>query len=309
MDVREWDGKPITENGWVSGLPLEVYHSAGCCDGPSVSSSNLRTAWSKSMAHMFASWCENPDAEQKEMTRAMILGQAAHHLFLGEANFSTKFIAQPAEYPDKQTGLKKPWHNGSSYCKAWNEKYSDRTIVTLRELQAIIAMSKSMALEPLVQQGLLSGLVEHSGFVKDRETGLWLKCRPDTIPTASGDFADLKTTSDVTTPALMKTIRTFGYPQQGAMVWEISEALNQPFESFVLMFIETSAPWCSRSAPLSDEDLARGRMQNRAMLRQIKSCMELGRWPGPGEGDTSAMPLAKDERERIDARLKLEGAL
>lgn len=308
MKIRKWDGKPITESGWVSDIPIEKYHSAGICDGVAVSSSNLRTAWAKSPAHMNAEWCENPDHEPKTPTRAMILGQAAHHLFLGEDGFSTKFIAQPPEYPDKKTGLKKPWHNGSDYCKAWNDKYSDRVIVTLKELQAIIEMSKSMAAEPLVQQGLLNGHVETSGFVKDQETGLWLKCRPDNIPTDSGDFADLKTAAEVTTPALMKTIRTFGYHQQGALIWEVCEALGQPFESFILMFIETARPFCARSSPLPDDDLARGRLQNRWALRKIRQCIDLKHFPGPGEGDTQAMPLSKDERERIDARLKLEDA-
>jgi hypothetical protein len=309
MQVIPWNGRPITTPGWYSNIPIEAYHAAGICEGVAVSSSNLRKCWTHSPAHMNAQWCENPDADPITPSRFMILGQAAHHLFLGEDDFASKFIAQPAEYPDKKTGLKKPWHNGSDYCKAWNDKYSDRIIVTLKELQAIIEMSKSMAAEALVQQGLLTGHVECSGFIKDQETGLWIKVRPDVIPTDSGDFADLKTASEVTTVALMKSIRTYSYHQQGSLIWEVCETLSQPFESFILMFIETAKPFCARSVPLTDDDLARGRLQNRWALRKIKQCMELKHFPGPGEGDTSAMPLSKDERERIDARLKLEGAL
>jgi hypothetical protein len=309
MEVKIWDGKPITVPGWYSNVPIERYHSAGICDGIAVSSSNLRKCWTHSPAHMNAEWAENPDSEPRTPTRQMILGQAAHHLFLGEDGFSSKFIAQPAEYPDKKTGLKKPWHNGSDYCKAWNEKFSDRVIVTLKELQAIIEMSKSMAADALVQQGLLTGHVECSGFFKDGETGLWIKVRPDVIPTDSGDFADLKTASEVVTPALMSSIRTYAYHMQGALIWETCEVLGQPFESFILMFVETSKPYCARSAPLTDDDLARGRLQNRWALRKIRQCIDLNHFPGPGEGDTAAMPLSHDERERIDARLKLEDAL
>jgi hypothetical protein len=311
MKVTKWDGQPITVPGWYSGIPIEAYHSAGICDGKAVSSSNLRTCWTESPAHMNASWCENPEADPFEPTRFMILGQAAHHLFLGEDGFSSKYVAQPTEYPDKKTGIKKPWHNGSDFCKLWHEKQAEqgRTVVTLKELQAIIAMSKSLAAEALVQQGLMNGYVETSGFIKDQETGLWIKVRPDVIPTDSGDFADLKTASDVTTVALMSSIRSYAYHMQGALIWEACEVLNLPFESFILMFIETDKPYCARAVPLTDDDLARGRMQNRAMIRKIKQCMELNHFPGPGEGDTRAMPLSKDERDRIDARLKLEGAL
>jgi hypothetical protein len=311
MKVTKWNGEPISKPGWYSGIPIELYHSAGICAGKAVSSSNLRTCWTKSPAHMFASWAENPEADPFEATRFMILGQAAHHLFLGEDDFSSKFVAQPTEYPDKKTGIKKAWHNGSDFAKAWHEKQAiqGRTVVTLKELQAIIAMSKTLAAEALVQQGLLNGIVECSGFFQDSETGLWCKTRPDVIPTDSGDFADLKTASDVTTVALMSSIRSYAYHMQGALVWECCEALNLPFESFILMFIETDKPYCARAVPLTDDDLARGRMQNRSMIRKIKQCMELNHFPGPGEGDTRPMPLGKDERDRIDARLKLEGAL
>src|SRR4029078_8690833 len=100
-------------------------------------------------------------------------------------------------------------------------------------------MARSLALEPLVQEGLLRGYVETSGFVRDAETGLWIKVRPDVVPTLTGDYVDLKTAADVTTGALQSSIRTYGYHQQGALIWEVVEQLNirngdaHPFESFV----------------------------------------------------------------------------
>jgi PDDEXK-like domain of unknown function (DUF3799) len=309
LKIRQWDGKPIKANGWVAGVPLERYHSPSICVGPAVSSTDLRTCWAKSPAHMQLNWAENPKREARSVTRAMILGAAAHHLLLGEDNFKTRYVQQPATYRDKVTAVEKSWHNGANPCKAWNEKQAraGKTPVTLTELAAIVAMSRSLSLEPLVNAGLLRGHIEVSGFFKDTETGLWLKVRPDVVPTASGDFVDLKTAAEVTTPALQSAIRSRAYHQQGALVWEVVEAFEQPFESFVLMFIETAAPWCARTVPLTDDDLARGRQQNRAMLRRIASCLAANHWPGPGEGDLRALPLANDERARIDDRLQREG--
>ena len=307
MQVRKWDGLPITKPGWVSGIPIERYHSAGICIGPAVSSSNLRRCWTHSPAHMNAEWCENPEAEPRTATRAMILGTAAHHLFLGEDGFSTKFVCQPETYPDKKTGEKKKWHNGADWCKAWNEKFADRVIYTVDEGRAIVAMARSLALEPLVKDGLLRGHVECSGFFRDRETGLWIKVRPDVIPTDSGDFADLKTASEVITPALMSAIRTYAYHMQAGLVWEVCDALGQPFESFTLMFIETAKPHCARSVPMTDKALSFGRQQNRLMLRKIKRCMEADHFPGPGEDDLQPISLSNDEFARIEERLKIEG--
>jgi len=308
MKAIKWNGSQITKPGWYSGIPLEIYHSPKICDGYAVSSSDLRTCWRQSPAHMRAKWAENPQREVKTPPRHYVLGSAAHHLLLGEDHFKTKYIAQPLTYRDKVTARDKTWHNGADYCKAWNAKQvaSGKVWVTQDELKIIVEMSRSLALEPLVQEGLLRGYVEMSGFVKDQETGLWLKVRPDVVPTLTGDFVDLKTAADVTTVALQSSIRSYGYHQQGGLIWEVAEALEHPFESFLLMFIETDVPYCARTVPLTDDDLARGRLMNRAMLRQIADCLAKGRFPGPGEGDMRPLPLADAERERIDARLKFE---
>ena len=308
MKITKWDGKPITKPGWYSNISIERYHAANMCDGPAVSSSNLRTCWLKSPAHMYAEWAENPEAEPRESTRAMILGAAAHHLLLGEEEFKLKFIGRPETYRDLKTAVEKPWNNNSHACQDWNamQEAAGKVIVTVKELKAIVEMAKSLSLEPLVQEGLLRGEVETSGFFKDDETGLWVKVRPDVIP-SGGDFVDLKTATEVTTIALMSAIRSYSYHQQGALVWEACEAFGHPFESFMLLFVETTRPFCARTVPLFDDDLARGRMQNRAMLRTIRKCLDTNHFPGPGEGELRALPLSNDERTRIDERLKLEG--
>jgi len=309
MQVTKWNEKRITKPGWYSGIPIEVYHSAGVCHGLAVSSSDLRTCWAKSPAHMFAKWAENPKREEPSMTDAMKLGACAHYLLLGEDNFRTKYKAEPETYRDAKTAEVKPWNNNANVCKAWHEKQRQNgfKVMKVDALNDIVAMSRSLALEPIVKDGLLRGHVETSGFFKDEETGLWVKVRPDVVPASGPDYVDLKTAREVTSVSLMSSIREHGYHQQGALIWEACEAMGVPFETFVLMFIETSNPYCARTVPLTDDDLARGRLQNRAMLRKITGCINTGHWPGPGEGDLRALPLSNDERERIDARLKIEG--
>jgi hypothetical protein len=261
---------------------------------------------------MFARWAENPDREEREASRNMILGSAAHHLFLGEDGYSTKFVSQPATYRDKVTAQEKPWHNGADVCKAWNAAHEKlgRVIVTQKELKAIVKMSESLAVDPMVQNGILNGHVECSGFFKHRATGLWVKVRPDVIPIGSGDYVDLKTAADVTTVALQSSIRSYGYHQQGALVMEAAADLSPEIQSkqFVLLFIETANPYCARAVPLEEKDLVRGVDQNAAMLTWIAECIETGRWPGPGgTDDLRPLGLSNDERARIDERLKRGG--
>jgi hypothetical protein len=311
MQITKWNGKPIRKPGWYSGIPIERYHDANLCAGMSVSSTDLRTCWAKSPAHMFVNWCENPEGIKRKETRAMTLGAAAHHLFLGEDGYNAKFVVQPATYRDKVTAVEKPWHGGATPCKQWVEKQkkAGRTIVTQAETELIKGMARSLVLEPFIDQGILRGHVEMTGIFKDQQTGLWIKVRPDVVPTDSGDFCDLKTAIEVTDVAIQSSIRSYGYHQQAALVWEACEALGTPWRTFVLMFIETAPPHCARAVPLMEDDMSRGRLQNRAMLRKIASCLIENHWPGPGEGDPRPLPLATDERSRIDHRLKAEGIL
>lgn len=309
MKINKWDGKPISKPGWYSDVPIEKYHGPNMCAGPAVSSSNLRTCWLKSPAHVFHTWAENPNREERDSTSAMVLGAVSHHVLLGEDDFLTKYVAQPESYPDKKTGELKPWTYAANTCKDWRAQQVEagRTVVTVKQLDAIVGMSKSLASDALVQQGMLRGHVETSGFFKDRETDLWIKVRPDVVPTDGPDFVDLKTTTDVTSHALQYTMRAYGYHQQGGLVWEVCEALDQPFTSFWLLFAESAAPYCARSIQITVDDLARGRKQNRVELRRIADCIATGHWPGPGEGEYRELPLGHDERDRIDTRLKLAG--
>ena len=307
MKPIKWNGKPISKPGWYSGLSLDLYHSKGICDAPAVSSSDLRTCAKQSAKHMYARWAENPEREVIKPPRHFVLGSAAHHVILGEDFYKTKFVTQPATYRDKKTAAVKPWHNGADFCKKWNAKAAQKglTPVTQDELKTILAMSRSLQAEGIVQHGLLlRGLVEHSGFWKDGETGLWIKVRPDVVPTHTGEYVDLKTANDVTTIALMSSLRNYSYYQQGALIWEVAERLEDPFEAFYLMFLETDAPYCARAVKLVKDDLSRGRLMNRDMIRQIAHCIHAAHWPGPGEGELPDLPLSDAERERIDRRLQ-----
>lgn len=309
MKVIKWDSKPITKPGVYSGIPLNRYHSGDICDGKSVSSTDLRKAWGISLAHFFDQWPGNPDSERKPPTPAMILGSAAHHLILGEERFWSVYVQRPLVYRDLKTGEEKPWNANARACKDWvaKKEAAGRVIVTAAQLDTIIGMAKSLQREPLVQDRCLSGYVETSMFARDKETGLWIKVRPDVIPLTSGDYVDFKTAGEIITVALQRTIRSHGYHMQGALIWEVCEQLGLPFETFLLMFAETERPYCVYPAPLDDGDLARGRMQCRAMLRRIAHGIETGDWPGPFDGNLRPLPISNDERERIDFRLKEEG--
>lgn len=299
--IQYQKGKPISEPGIYSGVPIDTYHGADLCDGPSISSGGLRKIFNESPAHYFASSPYNPEREPPKPTAAMTLGRAAHHLLLGEDDFSTLFIMRPEMIGGE------PWQGNRTVCKAWlrDQAAAGRTVLAGDDTKAIRGMARSLAAHPLVQSGILNGLVEHSMIWRCKDTGVWKKSRPDNIPNDSGDFADLKTTTSVLAPDLMRTLADFSYHQQGALIAEgFHELTGNSDSTFTLVFVEKAPPYCCRIVTLWNADLVRGERQNYAASEIFADCLAKNEWPGPGEDDdTEFMALPEWMAKRIDAKL------
>lgn len=323
----KWDGHQITKPGMYSGIPLETYHSPEICadpdphapgkfrTAPSVSSSMLRklNPDNGSPAHFFDKWPGNPNyVPDDEEKRHFVVGRALHHLVLGEKFFAKVFVAQPEEYEDKKSGELKKWTYNAIGCQQWRDqmKRIGRSPLAPKEVNAIKNMSMSLGNHPLVKQGILNGLIERSLFWKDKETGLWLKWRPDAIPTDSADFGELKMTRDIRRHAITRTIRELGYYQQAALGHEAcKQVLGMEMNEFRFIFVENVPPWCTGDFRIEDEDIVRGVRMNRVCLRTFQRCLKTGRWPGPHDGShgDARIGLGEDARSQIDKRIHYEG--
>lgn len=287
---------PLIGKPGVYRLSLAEYHGQPT-SGPSISSSGLRRIFKQSPAHFWAHSSLNPDRVEDEETQALLLGRAAHHLLLGEDDFSTLFIARPDCWDS--------WR--SKDAKRWKEQQEadGRTCLLPGQLEQIRGMARSLAKHPLIQAGILNGEIEQSLIWKDKETDIWCKARPDAVPNDSGDFADLKTTTSVRDEALQRCIADFGYHQQGALITNGYTAITgNKATSFSLVFVEKEPPFCVRVVTLRDDDLARGERQNNAALRIFARCLETNEWPGPGRADAEYLGLPPWEQTRIDYELE-----
>lgn len=315
MITQKWEGKPISKPGIYSGVPIDVYHGANLCDGPSLSSSGLRKISNESPAHY---WCEspyNPDRAEPKEKDAYIFGRAAHHLLLGEDDFSTLFITKPAmlkdEACDANPGKSLPWHGGRNACKRWlkQQKLAGRTVLAESDLSAIRGIARALASHPLIDAGILNGAIEHTMVWRCKDTGVWLKARPDAIPNDAGDFADLKTTISVQGPDLARAIADYGYHMQAALIAAGWHALaGRDIASFSFVFVEKSPPYCVRIVTLRDDDLLRGERQNFVATKIFAECMAKGEWPGPGGADAEYLSLPEYFQKRIDTQLEMAGA-
>jgi hypothetical protein len=311
-DIVPWDGKPIDKPGIYSGIPINRYHSADICVGPSISSGGLRTIFGRSLAHYWATSPLNPDrADDEDEKEQFILGRAAHHLFLGEPHFKQTFAMRPVDMEDPKTGELKPWNGNRTVCREWLEARQRQrlTVLTPGQSENIVGMAKSLWAMPEVSTaGLLrGGRVELSFIWKDKETGVWLKWRPDTVPTDAWDFVDIKTTIDVRYFKLQRVIEDFGYHQQGGLGrTACREVLGIDMASFNLLFIEKTRPWATALAAVKDSELDRGERMNRHALRLFWRAWKNKEWPGPCPGVIN-IETSERYQQRIDEDLKQAG--
>src|ERR1700678_232489 len=191
-----WNKKPITKPGLYTGIPMDAYHSQTICGSePSISSSMLRKLFLRSPAHYWAYSSYNPAGKpaEDEETEALILGRAGHHVLLGEKFFAERYVIRPRKVLDQDL-FWKPWNGNRTECIEWLKDHSHLTVLTPDQAEQIKGMALSLSCYPLVQEGALNGYVECSMFWRDPRTGIWLKARPDVIPTDSGVYVDLKKT-------------------------------------------------------------------------------------------------------------------
>ncbi|WPE19872.1 PD-(D/E)XK nuclease-like domain-containing protein [Shinella zoogloeoides] len=279
----------------IRNMPMSVYHGQPCV-GPSISSSQLRTIFSQSLKHYWDKSPLNPDREPFQDTEATILGRAAHHLFLGEADFSKYFVV--SKYAEFRSNEAKEWRA--------EQQLNGLTILTAKQVECIKGMANSLMLEEPVRGGILNGHVELSMFYPDPETGIWVKSRPDAVPN-DADGADMKCVADIFDEGISRGLGDRGYHQQAALTFEaVRHVFHRSMENFFLVYVEQKRPHCVRINTIHPDDVADGIVENQAALRLFARALQTNEWPGPkGEGgDGSFVRRTTWTREWAKRRLK-----
>ena len=270
-------GETVSAEAGAYSTPIEHYHSQAICPGPSISSSGLRMIANESPWHFWAQFEGNPNRFPPEPNDAFDFGRAAHTLLLGEEGFNEMFAIRPVRFKNYQTSAAKEWRE--------TVRAAGQTPITRQDLIHIMHMAESLQRMPLAVEALRSDMTEISMIWQDR-TGVWLKSRPDTIPSNGMDFADLKTTTDASTFAVQRSITKFGYAQQMALAIEGAEHCfgDRSATDCLLVFVEKAPPYAVALVQLDEEALYQARCINRGAIDTFAKCLETGEWPMPVDG-------------------------
>lgn len=241
----------------------EEYHSA-----EGFSRSQLMSL-SKSPYHF---WYEHLSGltEKKASTDAMILGNAVHTLLLQPDLFNDEYIVMPPM--DRRTTA------GKEIYAAFMAESQGKIILTAEQNDKAFAIRDGVQEHKIFHELTNKAQFEQSIFWTDKETGIQFKARPDIW--SSRMIVDLKTTKDANVNRFKYDALSKGYYLQAGMMFEACKALDKPFKLFVTLAIEKDAPYVPVAFTMREEALDFGIEQFNNYKRQLKECLDSGKWPG-----------------------------
>ncbi|SBW12661.1 conserved hypothetical protein [uncultured Alphaproteobacteria bacterium] len=281
----------ITQPG-IYDIPLDVYH-ADPCPTPSLSASGAKIILDECPAKF---WHQNPrlnPAAEREETKALSVGQAAHTLILqGDDAFAGMIAVMPADLDLRSSA-------GKAF--AAEAKEAGKTLIRAKEFEEIQAMRDAAMRCDWVRLAFASGAPERSLFWQDAETGVWLRCRPDYLPDALRFVPDFKTARSCAPADFERAVIDYGYHIQAAHYLNGIEAVTgERPESFFFVVQEKAAPYLVSVCTLDDDALHWGQQLIRRAIRTFADCLSRDRWPGY-DRNVSMIGLPKWATSRYEA--------
>ena len=258
--------KKISASGVFKDLSIRDYH-ANPTVGVSISSTVLRAVENYSPRHGWFASHLNPERDFNPAKHFRI-GTALHALAFEGTLDKADFVVSP--YADFRP----------AEARAWRDRRiaEGKHILKAADVDTIKEMLDALLEEPLIKAGLFDSRsqLECSVILKDAETGLFIKARPDAIP-SNPILVDLKSTADARRRSVERAILDYGYHMQLALAGEVIEkVIGTKIETYAFVFVESAPPYGVTICELDADYIAWGRAQNRRSLRRFAECVAKG---------------------------------
>lgn len=252
-------------NATTMKMSNDEYHNS-----PRIGNSMLSVAIknpAKFDAYYVSKTCSPPVYEQ------YIVGTIAHGILLEEKSDCTII---PPEVLTK---------DGKRYGKAWDAFEADnfgKQLVTTAQYGLGVAVAQAVYANGDAKRLLgLEGVREQAIFWNDDDTGLQLKCKPDSfavLPSGEYIIIDFKTTVAADPEAFAASILRYGYHRQAAFYSLGVQALTGEWPSFAFIAAEKEPPYTCAVYDLDEDFLSRGIAEVRAGLARLAQRLQDNDW-------------------------------
>ena len=285
------------------------YHG-DVCDGPSISGSGIVKIIEDGPAVYWWDSPMNPNAAPREPAPHFDFGTAAHTLLLEPEKVHKNICIMPSTVLSADGGIR------SKEAKDMAESARAKGLTVLKpdDWQKITDMRDALARHPFVPQFLTQGMAEVSVIFRDPVTNVWIKTRPDWLPSASGAYlCDLKTTADLKSFERGAFLDWRYDLKASLMMWGAREVLGLDPKGVLHIVQEKKAPYrvAALALTVTNDDtrsiLMRARMQARRGIDLFAHCLETGVWPTgyeqPREMEAPGWHRAEIDRELTAAEV------
>ena len=206
-------------------------------------------------------------------TPALVFGQVFHKLALEPNTFHDEFAVAPII--DRRT------KDGKAAWAEFVESAADKTVIDCDSYHKAQEMVDCMCRVPFVKK-LLDGEHEKPVFWTDDLTGEACKARYDALVEVNGQpiIVDLKTTTDASTDAFMRSAIKLGYDFQSGMYCEGLKQTTGKNPLFVFIAIEKEPPYAVNILQADDAFVQHGYDVFRELIGIYHECKESGLWYG-----------------------------
>ena len=258
--------KPIIFQDGVYDISIEDYHA-----GPGISRSTLME-FTKSPLH-FNYKLHNKEVKEKiEIIRKfnpLEFGNALHTMVLEQDKFNDRYIVMPK--------VNRVTKAGKLAYETFLNQAKGREIICSEAYKELAAMRASISAHPDAQALISDAEYERSLYWTDPDTDLLCKVRPDIWH--ENFVVDLKTTASASLRDFTKSVYSYGYHIQAAMIHEaIKYVRSEIVTTFIFVAIEKEAPYAVAVYQLDENALQHGIQQFKEMLRGIRQCMDSNTW-------------------------------
>ena len=253
-------------------IDVDEYHADTAVPDGSLSSTWARKLMEPAGPARFIHERRNPQPPKKVFD----FGHVAHSYVLGGPG--------PVVYPEEV--LSKSGTTGTDAARDFAAKARDKGLIPMKQVDVdiVTAMAEQILRNPDAMEALNpeGAMHEVSAYRIDEQTGMWLRCRFDSI-TPGVMVADYKTVVDADPGKFARrTAHELGYHQQDAWYSDTAVVLDlvpadAPFK-FVLQ--EKTAPYLVSVVQLSDLYRSFGRDLNRSAIDLYARCKAADMWPG-----------------------------
>ena len=231
----------------------EEYHATDA-----ISSSAVKTVHGKSLAHWKA-------RSNFTATTAMAIGTCVHDMVL----------------EDGQGVMRGPADRRGN---AWKDAFADaeaggKLLLTAGDYDLARNVADSVLFHPVGQ--IMAGndtVNEASFFATDPETGLELKCRPDSFHKWNATVYDIKTCQSSLPRDVARDTNTYSYALQCAFYLKVLRLAGYEANRFSFVFVEKTAPYAVNVSELSDDFLQYAEREVDATLMKIAQASLVNRF-------------------------------